>query len=855
MSLDRVVDVLPFSVVLSIRSQLTRNAAPTILAICAVAASTSLAACVELASRSVDAGLERSVHAIAGAAEFEVTNGSQGVPEELVDVLRVTHGVYSASPVIQENVRLRQEGKPDEVLRLVGIDLLYDREIRDYGISESGLRVSDPIRLLSDPGAVVVPEEFAKRLGVSEGAILTVRAPNGLHSLTVRGFLSGDLANAFGGSLAVMDVYALQAVLGIEGVVGRIDVASDPESRDQILGALQSAVAGQAAVTPSRLRENLTGPVLAAYSFGVWAITLIGILLALFLTYAVISTVVDRRTVEFALLRAAGMDSGSATTAVVVDAVILAAVGTLVGTSLAALFSGPFIEFFSQATEFYRDLRIAPQPFSWATVAVSGAVGMPMALLACIEPSRRAGKLRPLDIVHERASTSSVRSAFGPLGFLAIASSCAFVWAVASRESPPAARLGTIIASSLVGVWSLASMLLPGFLGRAQDVLANLFPRVGVLVGASIGDRPMETGLTIAVWSAVVASAFGLLTSLENLGESMDSFMSGENGRNAVLAFSGDAGLSAPAGRIPIDPSVVARIAEVPGVTGAWGPRSITVMHRGEEVLLEDYDVDQLLEHGGLVGFSSDDDQAVRALKRGDVLASEAFLSHFGLAVGDDIELPTIDGVRRFQIGGTARSFSGPKGKLAVSSTMFSSTFRSRGASTIIFWTDEPGSTVVDRVRRIVSEPPMLFREGEAFQKRARRVIGAFSALLTLPLLVVSVIGVIGLANLLVGNVASRRRDLALIRASGGSDLSVVAVVAIGAGLVALLGTITGLWVGYCWALVIRDAITHFLGWTMSLAVDPKLALALAAAALSAACVVAAVAAASTWRDRVRLLP
>jgi hypothetical protein len=335
----------------------------------------------------------------------------------------------------------------------------------------------------------------------------------------------------------------------------------------------------------------------------------------------------------------------------------------------------------------------------------------------------------------------------------------------------------------------------------------------------------------------------------------MDEFIAGESGPNAIVAFTEDPRATGPSGRLPIDPSIVTAIKGTVGVTGAWASRSTTIMFRGVEIPIDDYDVDELTRHGGLRSISDDPDASVGALRRGELLASDAFRWRFGISLGETLDLSTAEGIRSFRVGGASRSFRGPNGKLALGSREFSRWFRARGAESIVFWIDGPLEETLERIRQSVGGTPLFFREGDAVRRQARRVIGRFSALLMLPLMVVASIGLIGLANLLVGNVAARRRDLALIRASGGTAWNTLAVVGLSASAVALFGTFAGVLLGLSWTVVIRDAITHFLGWRMSLVVEWKLLGALTIAALVAAACAAIAPALLTVREQARSLP
>jgi putative ABC transport system permease protein len=172
-----------------------------------------------------------------------------------------------------------------------------------------------------------------------------------------------------------------------------------------------------------------------------------------------------------------------------------------------------------------------------------------------------------------------------------------------------------------------------------------------------------------------------------------------------------------------------------------------------------------------------------------------------------------------------------------------------------VLWSDLAPDQAIAAVRAQIADVPLFFRSGEAFRKQAQRVIGRFSMLLMVPLMIVGSIGLIGLINLLVGNVAARHRDLAILRASGATTANVLAVVSLSAAMVALIGTVAGIGLGLCWAVVIRDAIAYFLGWRMAFYVDWMLMCKLTVGAMGAASVASAVPVVMTLQRKLPTSP
>ena len=73
----------------------------------------------------------------------------------------------------------------------------------------------------------------------------------------------GGIADAYGGQIAAMDVYLLQALMGREGLLNAIDVAIEPDaSIETVLHEVQRSVAGIA-------RASVAGSSIIALIFAI----------------------------------------------------------------------------------------------------------------------------------------------------------------------------------------------------------------------------------------------------------------------------------------------------------------------------------------------------------------------------------------------------------------------------------------------------------------------------------------------------------------------------------------------------------------------------------------------------------
>src|SRR5215469_8531627 len=176
------------------------------------------------AGASVLSALSATIDRIAGKTQLQVTSGEAGFPEDVLDRVQAVREVAVAEPVIEAVVRsgIEREGN----LLILGVDLTGDRDLREYDL-EAGdeVVIDDPLVFLAQPDSLIVTRDFAQRNGLAVGSKIAMQTMEGGRTFTIRGIMRpGGLSAAFGGNLAIMDIYAAQKFLGRGRRFDRIDV-------------------------------------------------------------------------------------------------------------------------------------------------------------------------------------------------------------------------------------------------------------------------------------------------------------------------------------------------------------------------------------------------------------------------------------------------------------------------------------------------------------------------------------------------------------------------------------------------------------------------------------------------------
>ena len=195
----------------------------TFLTTCGIILGTAVFVGMHTANQSVLAAFHETVNRIAGGTQLQVTAGDTGFDEAVLEQVQAVPEVNHAVPVIEAsaNTELAGEGS----LLILGVDMTGDQTLRDYAMVADDAMVDDPLVFLAQPDSIIVADSFAKRNSLTVGSKLAMRTMEGEKQFTIRGIMkSGGLASAFGGNLAVMDIYAAQKVFGRGRRFDHIDI-------------------------------------------------------------------------------------------------------------------------------------------------------------------------------------------------------------------------------------------------------------------------------------------------------------------------------------------------------------------------------------------------------------------------------------------------------------------------------------------------------------------------------------------------------------------------------------------------------------------------------------------------------
>jgi putative ABC transport system permease protein len=411
--------------------------------------------------------------------------------------------------------------------------------------------------------------------------------------------------------------------------------------------------------------------------------------------------------------------------------------------------------------------------------------------------------------------------------------------------------LGGLPVAALAGALALLASLLVTS-GVAVDALARLesFPAVRRLgTPLRVAAAALAAGRRRAAWAAgavgvAVALAVAIATMVHSFRTTVVDWT--EEGMRSDIWVRPAAGVSGfQVGRL--DPEIV-RIA-----VRLFGADAVDPFHTaagsvdGTPVTVGGGAMTVVARRGGVPfmgGKDSRDVFAETARTHGAVI-NESLARRLGIRTGDTIRVQTPAGETDRTVTGVFYDYSHSQGMVVLNLPDFLSLYPNDGPRQLAIFLPPGANAAAARDRFLHALGGRWLVDAFLNRELRHEVVAIFDrtfAITTALQLVASAVAVIAVLTVLFALLSERQRDLALLRALGGSRGQVARVVLAQAGLLGLTGALGGLVVGLGVGVVLVEVVNvQSFGWTLRL-LPPWGALAATGAWVVAACLLAGVA-------------
>ena len=221
-------------------------------------------------------------------------------------------------------------------LLILGVDMLGDRSLRNYDFEGTDEAIDDPLVFLAQADSIIVTKSFAEEQHLAIGAKIPMRTMQGDQVFTVRGIMKpGGLASAFGGRLAIMDIYAAQKVFGRGFKFDRVDLALEDSVRlEDAITKIQSLLGPGFQVEPPSSRGEQFEATSAIYAMASNVTSLFALFIGMFIIYNTFAIAVTERRSEIGILRALGATRAAVVGQFLAEAVLISVIGGTVGVTM-----------------------------------------------------------------------------------------------------------------------------------------------------------------------------------------------------------------------------------------------------------------------------------------------------------------------------------------------------------------------------------------------------------------------------------------------------------------------------------------------------------------------------------------
>ncbi|MDQ5817306.1 MAG: ABC transporter permease [Actinomycetota bacterium] len=736
-----------------------------------------------------------------GSADLTVTaaGGSGAFDERVLEKVRGYQGVASAAPRLSLSSSLILDKKLENGLPEVQGMRLFGVEAESAALA-TGFELTDG-RFPRGGKELTLDGGSAETAGLRIGDEVTMATPRGPEEFKVVGLLRIP-GGSFGGlAFGMAPLPYAQEAFDKPAKISSIAVeAVEGSSVSDLRKRLDRGLGEGLQVERSETRTQEIGSQLQGFRISLLFFAGTALFVGAFLVFNALSMTVLERTRELGMLRALGSTRGMIARSVIVEALTLGIFGALLGVVFGYGMAKGLVYLFGRAFLFeITDLVLSP--FALVSAIVVGVI---VTVLAALYPAVRAGRVSPVEAMRARVGTigggrrSRAVSRLAPVvGLMLVSAGVPWIYYLAKNLS--ANLEGLVYASGIAGVIGAflgVSLVIP-VLVRPLAVLFSPLLRLlfGVEGRMAAANATRNRGRTALTASALMVG-ISLVVAFSSLGGSVlgsiRAYLDDSLGSDYVVQ---------PANQnsdVTFSSELPQGIQSVPGVEKTTILAS-TFLREGEEVSIV-FGVDQNYPEIFRMNYAAGGPNAFSELREGGALVGKQLAASRKLRVGEELELPSPEGPKRYRVAGIVdNDVVGGGSGIYLSKRSLARDFNETEGEFLAIKA-EPGTdrdTLTREVERVLKEYPQFTLYSNAEWKAQiesdfnRQYVFFYS------IMGVSVaVSAFGVVNTLSMSVFERTREIGILRAVGTTRLQIGRLIIDEGVVISLIGCLVGVALG-----------------------------------------------------------
>ncbi len=587
---------------------------------------------------------------LAGRAELEVVARGLGAFDPAVgDSLRNVGGIREVMPVVQSPIGVL--GAAGAVpATVMGIQREADSSAEELVLVDG--------EFLNEDSDALMPQSFARAQGIGLKDTFRVLGPTGVTELRVAGLLEARGAAAVnGGAVIFVRLRTAQRIFALGGKINSLHlILHEGASISSVQAEIHKRLPTGLTVQLPAARGLLAQDLMLGTQKALEVMSVIGLVAGAFVIFNSFRMSIGERRRSLAVLRALGTTRRQIVRLLLCEAVLLGAIGTLVGIALGLGMSQVLMRMMEEM------LRVTmPAPALTVNAVILALIlGPGVTLVATFASARQAARRSVLhDLVDGQAVEGKQFSRWPAVAGLACIIVSLVLIAAAVNEWWSLELILSLMPVGMVLLMVGFVLLIPPMIGPLASLLEKLFGRIlraeGRLSVRQLLRHPSRTGLTVSVLSVAVMVSVGFGNNILNSVDDTREWGRRISGIDFfVRGFMPDSGIVAAAA---LSESIAGDVVGLEGIRSVDKISFLPANAAGRPVMLIAKTF--VRERDPLLDWLDGDRQAaVQGLLNGEVVVGTTLAQRAGLRVGDGLTLQTAHGPVELQIVGTVSEYT-----------------------------------------------------------------------------------------------------------------------------------------------------------------------------------------------------
>lgn len=777
-----------------------------VLSIIGISLGISVVLAIDITNESARRALRLSNAAITSGSTHYIAGGPRGVDERFYTELRVKRRIRNIRPVVSGHVSLKGRR-----FVLLGVDPFAG--IASGRFAQPG---NDMFQLTTVHNAVLMLQSSAAELAIDVPATLTAEISGLAHDLRVIGVLQPENEIQQLGLRNVMltDISTAQSILGMVGRLSRIDV--DTDAPEKIKEQLPSGLTLIANDLRSRTTEQMT----RAFHLNLTALSLLALVIGAFLIYNTMTLSILQRRETFALLRALGMTSKELFTDILLEALVLAALGLLLGSLLGVWFSTTLLRLVSDTinnlyfTIDVRSISVPPQ-----SLLNAGVLALAATTISVSHPAWEAMRTSPAANALRSSVELEARLRLKYLSVCAVCLWCAaaalLLWTDRSIVAGFAALFLIIIGFALI-----TPLLLIILLRLFVPVLDRQLGVIGRMAGRGVRACLSRTQIAVAALAIAISAVVGVSVMISSFRQSVEHWLDNFLRADVYIA---QQQVHLQSG---IDYRLIDSISVMPEVESVSTGRWTSVESESGVTQLFALDVSRKGFRSFQLKSADSDSIWPRFIAQDVVIVSESYAYHHDLGVGDVLTIPAEREKVKFEIAGIYYDYGTDRGVVTMHRDTYNRHWNDAAITSFALYLKQgiEADSFVDQLNENqLVESTLRVRSNKTLREKSLQVFDRTFIITDVLRLLAIGIAIIGILSALMAIQLERAKEFAVLRAVGLGRGQLWALVTTESGLMGLIAGIIACPLGLimAWVLILIINRRSF-GWTMQFYFDPE---------------------------------